>query len=175
MLIYPVFTSASTRRIRILVLIIPVLLSFNVPAFSKIRGPYRTRFETNIGYGFPESICLKLRYGDHVQAGLSQAFDTRGFGPTSMEIYYRIGKKPRLLDRSPWYLMGGLAGYLFDLSYDREYELLIYPRIGRSFHFTNQVGFNLDVGPGFTFNRSTRTNTIAPVVLTGSMSIFFRF
>jgi len=163
-------------RIRIFILVFSCISVLYLPASSQSRAPYKTIFETNLGYGFPESICLKLRVGNDLQPGLMQAFDTRGFGPTGLEIYYRFGERPRLLDRPMWYAVGGIAGYLFDVKYTKEYKALFYPRIGRSFHFSKKVGFNIDIGPGFPFGRNgDATNLISPVVLTGNMNLFFRF
>ena len=163
-------------RFRIFILVLSGIMILNIPAASINPVVSRTRFETDIGYGFPESICLKFKYGIDVQAGLFQAFDTQGLGPTGFEIYYRIGKKPRLLDQKPWYVMGGFAGFVFDVDYIKEYKILIYPRAGRSFYFSKRAGINADIGLGFPLGRDPDGgNLISPVLASGSVSLFIRF
>jgi len=173
---YLIPAGTSVQRIRIFILLISGLLILNIPAYSQIRGPYKTLFETDLGFGFPESICLKLKIGNEIQVGLSQSFDTHGFGTTALEIFYRFGYKPRLLDLKPWYVMVGIDGYIFDVDYLKEYKLLVYPRIGRSLFFTKNTGINLEIGLGFPLGRSSNgSHLISPVVPTGNMGLFFRF
>jgi len=135
----------------------------------------RQKFEVNLGYGFPEAIGLKLKFGNQIQAGLVQALDSRGFGPTGLEFYYHLGEKPRLLDQSPWYVMGGFTGYLFDVDYNKEYNYMFYPRAGRSLYITRNAGIKIDLGPGFPLGRNKTGNLISPIVFTGNLTIFLRF
>jgi hypothetical protein len=73
-------------------------------------------------------------------------------------------------------VIGGCAGFLFDVDYVKEYELLIYPRVGRSFYFSNISGVNFDIGLGFPLNRDGGGgNLISPVLISGSVSLFIRF
>jgi hypothetical protein len=169
------FRSVNTRILRSMLVIAGfIVLCVQVYAINSV--PPRSKFETDIGFGFPESICLKAKYGDIVQAGIMQGFDSRGPGATGFEIYGRVGKKPRLLDQKPWYIMGGLAGYIFNVPYAKEYKLLLYPRGGRSIYFSKKVGINLDLGLGFPFGRDTSlASPISPVLLSGSMNLFIRF
>jgi hypothetical protein len=163
-------------RIRIFIMALSGIMIVNIPAASIKPSVNRTNFEAAIGYGFPESICIKAKYGNNVQAGLFQSIDTHGLGPTGFEIYYRFGEKPRLMDQKPWYVMGGCSYFLFDVDYVKEYELLIYPRAGRSFYFSNISGVNLDIGLGFPLNRDGGGgNLISPVLISGSVSLFIRF
>jgi hypothetical protein len=167
---------SAIMRIRIFILALSGIMIVNIPAGSIKPSVNRTRFEAAIGYGFPESICIKAKYGNNVQAGLFQSIDTHGLGPTGFEIYYRFGEKPRLMDQKPWYVIGGCAGFLFDVDYVKEYELLIYPRVGRSFYFSNISGINFDIGLGFPLNRDGGVgNLISPVLISGSVSFFIRF
>ncbi|MBP1666206.1 MAG: hypothetical protein H6Q23_1066 [Bacteroidetes bacterium] len=162
--------------IRVLILLLTISDTLILNAASQIRTKPKYRFEVDLGYGFPEAIGIKFKYGNKIQAGIVQSLDSRGLGPTALELYYHIGKKPRLLDQSPWYISGGLAGYLIDVNYVKEYNYLIYPRVGRSFYFSRNTGINLDVGPGFPLGRNNSSkNTIAPVLFTGSLTIFIRF
>ncbi|MBN2862552.1 MAG: hypothetical protein JXN62_05285 [Bacteroidales bacterium] len=168
-----VFSGTVLRKIGFTLFL---LIFFIINAFPGIPGSSRYKFDVAIGYGFPESICLKLKYGNIFQVGLSQAFDTQGLGPGAVEFYYRIGEKPRLLDQKPWYVFLGAAAYILDVDYKKEYKLLIYPRIGRTFEFSKRMGTNIDIGPGFPLGRNTSdSNVIAPVVLTGSISLYLRF
>ncbi|HBE41629.1 MAG TPA: hypothetical protein DDW27_10585, partial [Bacteroidales bacterium] len=99
-----------------------------------------------------------------------------GLGATGIEIYYHLGEKPRLMDQSPWYVSGGVAGYLIDVDYTKEYNFIIFPRAGRSFYFSRNAGINMDLGPGFPLGRTKSSNNIiAPVLFTGSLTIFIRF
>jgi len=152
-------------------------LTFTTTSVSgKIRNKPRYRLEAAIGYGFPEATGIKFKYGNQFQAGLVQSFDTRGPGPTGIELYYHIGKKPRLMDQSPWYFSGGFSGYLFKVDYVKEYKYLVYPRAGRSFYFSRNAGINADIGPGFPLARNrNQGNPVSPVLFTGSLNIFIRF
>ena len=168
------FRLTSVLRLRLFILILTGLI-FLIPEVTAKKRP-KYRFETDIGYGFPEAIGIKFKYGNQIQAGLIQSFDTRGPGPTGIEFYYHIGKKPRLMDQSPWYLTGGIAGYIFKVNYNKEYEYLVYPRAGKSFYFSRNAGINVDLGPGFPIGRDESSRTkISPVLFTGSITIFIRF
>ena len=172
------FTSGISAGMLIfwLVLVLSGLILFLIPASSQIRSRPKYRFEADFGYGFPEAIGIKFKYGNKIQAGLVQALDSRGLGPTGLEVYYHIGEKPRLMDQAPLYLSGGFAGYLFNVDYTKEYNFIIYPRAGRSFYFSRNGGINLDAGPGFPLGRiKSSNNAIAPVLFTGSFTIFIRY
>lgn len=163
-------------RMRLFTLIVSGLILLNPPVASQQQVTSRYRFEADIGYGFPESICLKIKYGNQIQLGLNQAFDTQGLGPSSLEIYYRLGEKPRGIYQGPWYILGGIAGYLFDVDYKKKYGLFFYPRGGRSFYLSKISGINVDIGPGFPFGRDIESgNPISPVLFTGSMTFFLKF
>lgn len=167
--------SAGILSLR-MALVLSGLILFLMPAVSQIRTRPKYRFEADFGYGFPEAIGIKIKYGNKIQAGLVQSLDSRGFGATGIEIYYHLGEKPRLMDQAPWYVSGGAAGYLIDVDYIKEYNFIIYPRIGRSFNISRTAGINLDAGPGFPLGRKTSSNNpIAPVLFTGSLTIFIRF
>jgi len=136
----------------------------------------RYKFDIAASYGFPETLCLKLRYGNNFQAGISQAFDTHGLGASAMELYYRLGEKPRFSEQKPWYALLGAAIYLFETDYKKEYSFLLYPRIGRTFEFSKYLGINADIGFGAPFGRKEASaDPISPVILTGSINMYFRF
>jgi hypothetical protein len=147
-----------------------------LPAFSNNPGVSRYKFDIASGYGFPETLCLKLRYGNNFQAGISQSFDTQGLGASAVELYYRIGEKPRFSEQKPWYTLLGAAFYLFETDYKKEYSILIYPRTGRTFEFSKYLGINADIGFGVPFGRDKASvDPIPPVILTGSINLYFRF
>jgi hypothetical protein len=167
--------SAGILSLR-LAFVLSGLLLFLIPAVSQIRSRPKYRFEADFGYGFPEALGIKFKYGNKIQAGLVQSLDSRGLGATGIEIYYHMGEKPRLMDQAPWYVAGGIAGYLIDVDYTKEYNVIIYLRAGRSFNISRTAGINLDVGPGFPLGRNNSSNNpIAPILFTGSLTIFIRF
>jgi len=173
-----IFTSGISKGLLLfrVILVLSGLVLFLIPAGSQIRSRPKYRFEADFGYGFPEAIGIKFKYGNKIQAGLVQSLDSRGLGVTGIEIYYHPGKKPRLMDQAPLYVSGGVAGYLIDVDYTKEYNFIIYPRAGRSFYFSRTAGINLDAGPGFPLGRTKSSNNIiAPVLFTGSLTIFIRF
>jgi len=136
----------------------------------------RYKFDIAAGYGFPETLCLKLRYGNNFQAGISQSFDTHGLGAGAVELYYRLGEKPRFSEQKPWYALLGAAVYLFQTDYKKEYSFLLYPRAGRTFEFSRYLGINADIGFGVPFGRDAASaDPIPPVILTGSINLYFRF
>jgi hypothetical protein len=161
------------RRVLLVFFIFTLTVS---SAFSRIPGTKAARLGASLGYGYPEAICIKLKYGNNFQAGIMQSFDTQGAGPTALEFYYRFGEKPRLLEQKPWYFMAGSAVYLFNVNYKKQYSFLFYPRIGRSFDFSKYSGIRFDIGPGFPFGRDEEnTSSISPVVLSGSLCLYLRF
>lgn len=169
------FRKAKAGMSLFIVFLSGILLTGNVAA-AKIKPQPKYRFEADFGYGFPEAIGIKIKYGNKIQTGLVQSLDSRGFGATGIEIYYHMGEKPRLMDQAPWYVSGGIAGYLINVDYIKEYNFIIYPRIGRSFNISRTAGINLDAGPGFPLGRKNSSNNpIAPVLFTGSLTIFIRF
>ena len=136
----------------------------------------RYKFDIAAGYGFPETMCLKLRYGNNFQVGFSQSFDTQGLGASAVEFYYRIGEKPRFSEQKLWYIFLGAATYIFETDYKQEYNFLIYPRAGRTFEFSKYSGINVDIGFGIPSGRNkTSSDSMAPIILTGSINLYFRF
>ncbi len=167
---------SSFLRTGAVALIMTLSIISDMPSFSNPPPRYVNRFETAAGYGFPESISLKVSYGNDLMVGLSQAFDTQGLGPSALEIYYRIGQKTRYLDQKPWYILAGIAGFVFDVDYKEEYTVLFYPRFGRSLYYSKNFGTNIDIGLGIPFERDKNvSNPLSPVLLTGSISLFVRF
>lgn len=143
---------------------------------SGVSSDSRYKFDIAAGYGFPETLCLKLRYGNNFQAGFSQSFDTKGLGASAAEFYYRIGEKPRFSELKPWYILLGAATYIFETDYKQEYSFLIYPRAGRTFELSKYSGINADIGFGLPFGRDkASSDPMPPFILTGSINLYFRF
>ncbi len=162
--------------LRVLILKSVLLFAVFVEPVSGVSSDSRYKFDIAAGYGFPETLCLKLRYGNNFQAGFSQSFDTQGLGASAAEFYYRIGEKPRFSEQKPWYILLGAAAYIFETDYKKEYSFLLYPRIGRTFEFSKYSGINADIGFGTPLGRDkASSDPIPPVILTGSINLYFRF
>lgn len=162
--------------LRVLILNAVLLFAVFIQPVSGGSADSRFKFDIAAGYGFPETLCLKLRYGNNFQAGFSQSFDTQGLGASAAEFYYRIGEKPRFSEQKPWYILLGAAAYIFETDYKQEYSFLLYPRAGRTFEFSKYSGINADIGFGVPFGRDkVSSDPIPPVILTGSINLYFRF
>jgi hypothetical protein len=162
--------------LRIFILKTVILFAVFIEPASGGFADSRYKFDIAAGYGFPETMCLKLKYGNNFQAGFSQSFDTQGLGASAVEFYYRIGEKPRFSEQKLWYIFLGMATYIFETNYRQEYSFLIYPRAGRTFEFSKYSGINVDMGFGVPSGRNkTSSDSIAPFILTGSINLYFRF
>lgn len=133
------------------------LTLFNNPAISQ------NKFEISGGAGFPELINLKIKYGGNFKIALCQSifpmYDAPiPLGPTTVEVYYHFTGKSKFVEERTWYLQGGLGCFWGSIkggfTGDQGTKFCFYPRIGRSFYFSNRTGINLDAGafvPFFDF------------------------
>jgi hypothetical protein len=132
-------------------LILSGLLFLNKCAFSQ------SRFEISGGYGLPEVINLKVKYGQNFQIGLSQGCKKSNspenglMGSTSLEIYCHFGTNSKYISQRVWYLLAGLNGYYnyYDNSYGYSSGsgFLFYIRFGRTINLSQRIGFTIDLGP----------------------------
>jgi hypothetical protein len=135
------------RSILLIVLILPVNKVFS-----------QSKFELSGGLGVPEYNNLKLRYGKNLQVGACVHFwYDKGGGifseyyswSFSAEILYHFAGKSKYAEKPTWYLLVGLGYYHIDLLIDlphEEYDIGVYPRIGRNIYFSKKMGINFDVG-----------------------------
>ncbi len=154
-------------------IIIPVvMLVFHAPANSQ------NKFEISGGIGFPETIAIKIKYGNNLQIGVSQGFWLFSIlnsppeiinGPTIGEIYYHFSGHSQYEAPPPWYLYGGLA-FRFGESY-----LLFCPRAGRTFYISDRSGVNIDLGALIPLTKDFLDNINSPLLPSGSIGLFYRF
>ena len=112
------------------------LVIFNTLVFSQ------SKVEISGGYGFPESLNLKVKYGNNFQIGLSQSIYLNYIdAPLAVEIYYHFAGTSGFPEQKPWYLLGGF-GDLWRL----KNVIYFYPKVGRSFNFSKGTGINIDAG-----------------------------
>jgi hypothetical protein len=112
------------------------LLIFNETVFSQ------SKVEISGGFGIPEYLNLKVKYGSNIQIALCQSImPSYTDWPAAIEIYYHFGGKSKFVDQRPWYLLCGF-GDLWRLNEIKYF----YPKLGRSFNFSKTVGINIDVG-----------------------------
>jgi hypothetical protein len=128
------------------------------------------KFEVSGGFGWPERINLKIKYGNDIQIGTSLGFlpgkGNYNIGPFTADIYYHFSGKSELVDQRPWYLLGSL-GYGFG-------DIYFCPRVGRTFNFYKKLGINFDAGAFLPFNKELRDFLDSPVYPSGSISFFVR-
>jgi hypothetical protein len=155
----------------------PILLKlilFGIIILSVNQAFSQSKFETSGGFGWPDMLNLKIRYGNNFQIGISQSFWVSGdyLGQTSAEIYYHFGGKSKFTEQHPWYLFSGL-GCLWGHD-DDENDIYFYPRVGRSFNLSKRTGINLDGGAFFPLSKGLRDFLDSPIYPSGSISFFIR-
>lgn len=112
---------------------------FNNIAFSQ------GKFEFSVGYGVPEALNIKTKYGTNIQIGLCQVISP-GFidWPLEAEIYYHFAGKSKFTEQKTWYLIAGMG----DLWRMNDVKFF-YPKLGRSFNFSKIAGLTIDTGVYF--------------------------
>lgn len=134
------------------------LVIFNTLVFSQ------SKVEISGGYGFPESLNLKVKYGNNVQIGLSQSiYLIYTDAPLAVEIYYHFAGTSGFTEQKPWYLLGGFGDF-----WRLKNVIYFYPKVGRSFNFSKGAGINIDAGIFLINPRSMHT---LPSL---NISLFFR-
>jgi hypothetical protein len=136
------------------------------------------RLEVSAGAGLFDGIFIKAKYGGRVEIGLSQDLVSQ-LHTTGLEIYYRIPRKYEPAMPGPFYVMCGVSTTLLGKGYDTFEQTYIYPRIGRSFLFSQKpgrAGINIDLG--ITVHRYTNPpeGYITDIIpFSGSAGFFYRF
>ncbi len=143
-----------------LLAILVVLLFLTNVLFSQ------NKFELSTGFGMPDYINLKIKYGSRFQFGagvgtlpldkglryLTAVLHDQysGYITTwSFDFYYHFSRaKNNSLFK--WYWNNGISFASVDpkdsYPYYKEKIRLYYSRIGRSFNFSDHTGLNLDIG-----------------------------
>jgi hypothetical protein len=116
------------------------------------------RIEFSAGCGVPEYTNIRIKYGDNIQFGICGHYfyekPSGSFGPyhswvlTAESVYHFAGRS-HLVSQPTWYLLGGIGYFHNDLIVDiphEEFDVGFYPRIGRTFNFSNRMGINADMG-----------------------------
>lgn len=136
------------------------------------------RFEVSAGAGLFDGIFIKAKYGGRVEIGLSQDLVSQ-LHTTGLEIYFRIPRKYEPAMPGPFYLMCGVSTTLLGKGYDPFEQSFIYPRLGRSFFFSDKpgrAGINIDLG--ITIHRYTNPPEgyiTSLIPFSGSAGFFYRF
>lgn len=143
-----------------LLAILVVLLLFTNRLFSQ------NKFELSTGFGMPDYINLKIKYGSRFQFGagvgtlpldkglryLTAVLHDQypGYITTwSFDFYYHFSRSKNI-NLFKWYWNNGISFASVDPKNSYPYFIekvrLYYSRIGRSFYFSNRLGLNLDIG-----------------------------
>ena len=142
-----------------LLTVLVVLLLFTNEIFSQ------KKIELSTGFGMPDYINFKIKYGNRVQFGAGiGTFPLKGQGyltavlhdqypgcitTYSFDFYYHFS---RSLNKNSfkWYWNNGISFAKVDpknsYPYFSEKIRLYYSRIGRSFYVSNYIGLKLDIG-----------------------------
>jgi hypothetical protein len=124
------------------------------------------KFDLSTGFGMPDYINIKIKYGNRVQFGAGvgtfplkkgQSYLTAilhdqysGYLTTwSFDFYYHFSRaKNKILFK--WYWNNGISFASVDPKDSYPYYIekvrLYYSRVGRSFYLSNRTGLNLDIG-----------------------------
>jgi hypothetical protein len=142
------------------------------------------KFEISGGLGIPELFNARVKYGQNIQVGACLGFYTGNWygnnyadWSVSGEITYHFSGISKYVEQPPWYLLCGLGYYhLPVVNLYEQYNIGLYPRIGRTFNFSEKIGANLDGG---IFLPLSMTPDYGPyffsVLFFGSISLFIRF
>ena len=114
---------------------------FSLPASSQ------SIIEADIGLGLFEAESIKIKFGNFIKVGVSQGFFDGYLWLTGVEFYYHFADQSKWAEQRPSYFMCGLSSSIAAKGYDTFEKNVFYVRIGRSFHLSKKVGFNLDLGP----------------------------
>lgn len=140
------------------------------------------KLELSGGFGMPELIDLKMKYGQNVQIGACVGiFPFRWFNDIVVdwsciaEITYHFSGNSKYVEQPTWYVSGGLG--FFDLGVNDIYEsynISFNPRVGRTLNFSKKSGINIDVGLFFPLSSQKDYSYDFKVLPSGSISVFIR-
>jgi hypothetical protein len=161
------------------------LLLMNNPIFSQ------SKFELSGGFGIPELLNVKARYGHNLQVGASIGllgpFEWYGGNvwdwSCTAEILYHFAGKSKYTEQPTWYLSGGLGIHHlnlmcpFDYCYE-SYDISFNPRIGKTLNLSKKTGLNCDIGVflplSMSQDESLYNKLDFKVLPSGSISFFIR-
>lgn len=142
----------KTESILLKASLLAICMLFGSEAYSQ------KKLEVGVGVGVPDYTNLKIRYGRDFQAGVSVhywyysaggIFGSYSSWSFAAEAYYHFAGKSKYTTQRPYYFMAGVGYYHIDYLIDtphEEYSSGFYPRIGRTFSFSEKMGINLDLG-----------------------------
>lgn len=115
----------------------------------------QNRFELSGGFGMPEYINLKIKYGGRfkIGVGIGTFPETRSGNyfkpqtsrvtPLSVDFYYHYARS-KDTDLFKWYLNSGIT-YL-NVPSEKEKNLAYCFKAGRTINFSKRTGINIDLG-----------------------------
>jgi hypothetical protein len=146
-------------------------------------GFSQSKTEASLGFGWPELINARIRYGQDVQVGVCAGFFAFEFfdelvvdWSCSAEILYHFAGKSKYNEQAPWYCLAGIGYYHFQLyeNYD-PYDVAFYPRLGRVINFPEIGGLYLDVGLFLPLSGAPGSDSFEFRLLpSGSIGLFIR-
>ena len=134
----------------------------------------QAKFEADAGLGLFEAASLKVKYGKNIQFAVCQGFFDQSLWMTGFEFYFHYAGESKYTDQLPVYFMAGLSGTIFAYGYDTFEKIAFYPRIGKSFNFSKNIGVNLDVGLALVFTDDGLGKYVAIPFPTGGAHLFLR-
>jgi hypothetical protein len=130
------------------------LLLFLITIIAYQYAHSQGRWEPSIGYTSYEGFTLKLKYGNNLQVAISQGFLNNTAMITGVEGYWHFAGHQKIGNQKPFYTMIGFGATIFSKGYTAFEKTVFYPRIGRTFNFTNNFGMNIDIGLDFLYGLS---------------------
>jgi hypothetical protein len=163
-----------TMKKKSIFLILGFLFSINqVFSQGNINEVYsQDKFELSGGFGLPEAINLKIKYGGkNIKIALGGGFLPQSEKLRTLDIgfYYHFAKKSKFTGNFVWYTLGGLNIMKFGSNSESSIEHYPYLRVGRAINFSKKTGLNVDIGACFNEYDDS------PIVPSGSIGFFIRF
>ena len=144
------------------------LLLFISPAYSQ------SRLEADVSIGLFEALSVKAKYGDAIQVGVCQGFFDNSLWMTGIEVYRHFPGKQKDPGLYAYYIMGGFASTIVAKGYEPFEKMAFYPRIGKSFYFSEHLGANLDIGLALVLTDDGLGRYVGIPFPTGGIHLFLR-
>lgn len=142
------------------------------------------KFEISGGFGFPELINARFRYGNNLQVGICYGFlyfnffggEVMNWSVAAEGAWYFAGHS-KYTEQPPFYLQCGIQYCNFPVFYKYDsYDWAMNPRIGRVFNLSSKAGIKVDLGFFIPLSRiEDPEEKSMGVLFSGSAGLFLRF
>lgn len=141
------------------------------------------KFEISGGFGFPELINARFRYGNNLQVGVCYGFlpfnflggEVINWSVAAEGAWYFAGRSA-FTAQPPFYFQCGVQYCSFPVFYSYDnYDWALNPRVGRTFNLSSKAGFKVDLGIFIPLSRiEDPEEKRMSILFSGSAGIFIR-